>query len=105
MINPNKKKPSGSAKQQRACPIQGSKEFTIIYHLLLGNSLHRFEAEGLGDHCLPSTISTISRKYGLEIPRKLVEVSTRFGGNTKVMRYWFSESDIEIIRKLLGDKL
>ncbi len=56
MSKPNKKKPSGSGKQQRVYPIQGSKEFTIIQHLLLGNSLHRFEAEALGDHCLPSTI-------------------------------------------------
>ena len=93
MIKPDKKKPSGSAKQQRAYPIQGSKEFTIIHHLLLGNSLHRFEAEGLGDPCLPSTISIIARKYGLEIPRKMVQVSTRFNSTTSVMRYWFSEED------------
>jgi len=93
MIKPNKKKPSGSGKQQRAYPIQGSKEFTIIQHLLLGNSLHRFEAEALGDHCLPSTISIIVRKYDLNIPRKMVQVSTRFNSITSVMRYWFSEED------------
>lgn len=93
MSKPNKKKPSGSGKQQRVYPIQGSKEFTIIQHLLLGNSLHRFEAEALGDHCLHSTISIIARKYGLEIPRKMVKVSTRFNSTTSVMRYWFSEED------------
>jgi len=103
MSKPNNKKPSGSGKQQKAYLRTGSKEFTIIQHLLLGDSLHRFEAEALGDHCLPSTISTISRKYGLEIPRKLVEVSTRFSSDTTVMRYWFSESDIAKMRKLLGE--
>ena len=100
MINPNKKKPSGSGKQQRGYLIQGSKEFTIIQHLLLGNSLHRFEAEGLGDHCLPSTISIIARKYSLEIPRKIVQVSTRFNSATSVMRYWFSEEDKAKINSL-----
>lgn len=105
MSKPNNKKPSGSGKQQKAYLRTGPKEFTIIQHLLLGDSLHRFEAEALGDHCLPSTISTISRKYGLEIPRKLVEVSTRFSSNTTVMRYWFSESDIAKMRKLLGEEL
>jgi len=93
MSKPNNKKPSGSGKQQKAYLRTGSKEFTIIQHLLLGNSLHRFEAEALGDHCLHSTISIIARKYGLGIPRKLVKVSTRFNSTTSVMRYWFSEED------------
>ncbi len=93
MLKPNNKKPSGSGKQQKVHLRTGSKEFTIIQYLLLGNSLHRFEAETLGDHCLPSTISIIARKYGLEIPRKMVQVSTRFNSTTSVMRYWFSEED------------
>jgi len=93
MLKPNNKKPSGSGKQQKAHLRTGSKEFTIIQYLLLGNSLHRFESETLGDHCLPSTISIIARKYGLEIPRKMVQVSTRFNSTTSVMRYWFSEED------------
>ena len=93
MSKPNNKKPSGSPKSQKVYLRTGSKEFTIIQYLLLGNSLHRFEAETLGDHCLPSTISIIARKYGLEIPRKMVQVSTRFNSTTSVMRYWFSEED------------
>ena len=93
MSKPNNKKPSGSPKSQKVYLRTGSKEFTIIQYLLLGNSLHRFEAETLGDHCLPSTISIIARKYGLEIPRKMVQVSTRFNSTASVMRYWFSEED------------
>lgn len=89
----HKKNPSDSEKLKRGYPRTGSKEFTIIQHFLLGNSLHRFEAEGLGDHCLNSTISIIARKYGLEIPRKWVKASTRFDGLTQVKRYWFSEED------------
>jgi hypothetical protein len=93
MPKPNNKKPSGSGKQQRAYPIQGSKEFTIIEYLHSGRSLHRFQAETLGDHCLPTTISTISRKYALEIPRETIQIRNRFGTLTHVMRYWFSEED------------
>jgi len=44
-------------------------------------------------------------KLGLEIPRKWEAVSNRFGGKTRVKRYWFSESNIAKIRELLGDKL
>ena len=93
MLKPNNKKPSGSGKQQKVHLRTGSKEFTIIQHLLLGNSLHRFEAEALGDHCLHSTISIIARKYNLVIPRKWVKVSTRFNSTTQVKSYWFSTED------------
>jgi hypothetical protein len=93
MSKPNNKKPSGSPKSQKVYLRTGSKEFTIIQHLLLGNSLHRFEAEALGDHCLHSTISIIARKYNLVIPRKWVKVSTRFNSTTQVKSYWFSTED------------
>jgi len=93
MSKPNNKKPSGSPKSQKVYLRTGSKEFTIIQHLLLGNSLHRFEAEALGDHCLHSTISIIARKYNLVILRKWVKVSTRFNSTTQVKSYWFSTED------------
>jgi hypothetical protein len=93
MSKPNNKKPSGSPKSQKVYLRTGSKEFTIIQHLLLGNSLHRFEAEALGDHCLHSTISIIARKYNLVIPRKWVKVSTRFNITTQVKSYWLSTED------------
>jgi len=93
MTNPNNKKPSGSPKTQRDYPKQGSKEFNIIQYLLSGKSLHRFKAETIGDHCLPSTISSISSKYNLEIPRKMIQVHNRFGSTTNVMCYWVSEND------------
>jgi len=97
------KKPSGSGKSQRAYPIQGTKEFTIIQHLLKGASLNRFEAEHLGDHCLHTTVSVIARKYELDIPRKLEKVPNRFGGLTSVMRYWFSEEDRQTMCLIAND--
>jgi hypothetical protein len=50
-------------------------------------------------------VSTLVNTLGLEISRKWETVPNRFGGTTRVKRYWFSESDIAAIRKLLGDKL
>ena len=105
MLKHNKKKPSGSGKSQRVNQKIGTKKFNIIQHFLEGLSLNRFEAEALGDHCLHSTVSTLVNNLGLEIPRKWEAVPNRFGGTTRVKRYWFSESDIAAIRKLLGDKL
>jgi hypothetical protein len=93
MSKPNKKNPLVTLASQGGRLIQGSKEFTIIEYLHSGRSLHRFQAETLGDHCLPTTISTISRKYALEIQRELIQIRNRFGTLTHVMRYWFSEED------------
>ena len=106
MSKQNKKKPSDSSgKSQRAHQKIGTKKFNIIQHFLKGLSLNRFEAEVLGDHCLHSTVSTLVNNLGLEISRKWEAVPNRFGGTTRVKSYWFSESDIAAIRKLLGDKL
>ena len=103
MTNSNKKKPSGSGKQQRVNQKIGTKKFNIIQHFLKGFSLNRFEAEELGDHCLHSTVSTLVNKLGFEISRKWEAAPNRFDGTTRVKRYWFSESDIQKI-KLLKEK-
>jgi len=106
MSKQNKKKPSDSSgKSQRVNQKIGTKKFNIIQHFLEGLSLNRFEAEALGDHCLHSTVSDLVHKLGLEIPREWEEVPNRFGSTTRVKRYWFSESDIAIINKLLGEEL
>lgn len=101
MVNQNKKKPSGSAKQQSAYQIIGAKKFNIIQHLLKGFSLNRFEAEKLGDHCLHSTISSLSKDLEIEILREWEKVPNRFGGTTKVKRYWLSEADIIKVQSLI----
>lgn len=60
---------------------------TILNFLLNGYSFNRFEVEHLGDHCLHSTISTLANKYGLTFIRTSEQVSNRFGGETRVVRY------------------
>jgi hypothetical protein len=97
----NKKNPSGSGKQQRGYQKSGTKNHTIL-GILRDTPLHRFKAEEEGDHCLPSTISLLSRQHGLEFPRQWVKVPNRFGGETAVMEYSTSESDKEIIDEILG---
>jgi hypothetical protein len=104
MPQPNNKKTPGSPKSQGWSYLkEGTKYSNIIDVFMTGNSLNRFEAEELGDHCLNSIISTLSSQLDLEIPRKMEKVPNRFGGTTHVMRYWFSESDIQKI-KLLKEK-
>lgn len=60
-----------------------------IFDALQRRSLNRFEAEKLGDHCLNSTISEL-RKDGHTIIGEWEYVPNRFGGTTKVKRYFLT---------------
>ena len=100
-MSSNTKKPPQSARTQGANNKSVSKNNTILNALVEG-SLTRFDAEQLGDHCLPSTISGLSNQHGLEFPRRLVKVPTRFGVETSVMEYTTSEDDKTYINKYLG---
>lgn len=59
----------------------------ILAHLLNGASINRFEAERIGDHCLPSTIAVLANHYGLTIERKQERVPNRWGAPCTVTRY------------------
>jgi hypothetical protein len=68
----------------------GSKSSSKTESILLAlttRSLNRFEAERLGDHCLNSTISTLTNFHGLNFERVKEKVPNRFGGQTTVVRY------------------
>ena len=94
------KKPLVSDRTQGANIKAVTKNDTIM-NALAEVSLTRFDAEQLGDHCLPSTISGLSKQHGLELPRRWVKVPNRFGGETSVMRYWLSVDDSELVDSLL----
>jgi len=64
-----------------------SKIARILAHLLTGASVNRFEAERIGDHCLPSTIAVLANHYGLTIERKQERVPNRWGAPCTVTRY------------------
>jgi hypothetical protein len=63
---------------------------TTLSHLLRGPR-HRFQAEKWGDHALHSTVSTLSRNFGIVINREWRKVPTRFGKGCRVCAYWVNE--------------
>ncbi|MCG8523260.1 MAG: hypothetical protein MI744_13745 [Pseudomonadales bacterium] len=83
-----------------------TKNARILRVLLDGGSLNRFDAEPIGDHCLNSTISTLSNDYGLAFARLWERVPTRWGSETSVVRYSLPESELEkaqmVMRRLTG---
>ena len=100
MIVKNKKPPL-SARTKEANIKTVSKNNNILNALVEG-SLTRFDAEQLGDHCLPSTISALSNQHDLEFPRRWIKVPNRFGGETLCKEYTTSDEDKTYINKCLG---
>ena len=99
-MSSNTKKPPLSARTKEANIKTVSKNNTIMV-ALAERSLTRFDAERLGDHCLPSTISGLSTQHGLEFPRRWVKVPNRFGGETLCKEYTTSDDDKLKINKFL----
>ena len=66
-----------------------TKIFSMLKQFSAGKHLHRFQAERLGDHCLHSTVSSISSLYGLVFEKQWVEVPTNYNVLVKVKSYWF----------------
>jgi len=100
-LDNDNKKPPVSARTKEVKKGALSKNNTIMSELV-ERPLTRFDAEPLGDHCLPSTISGLSSQHGLEFPRRLVKVPNRFGGETSVMEYRTSDDDKTKIREIQG---
>ena len=98
------KKPLVSGRTQGANKKENSvKKNHTIMNELVTRPLNRFQAEEIGDHCLPSTISSLKTLHGLEFPRRWVKVPNRFGGETSVKEYSTSEEDKrKIIDEILG---
>jgi len=102
-LDNDNKKPPVSARTKEAKKGALSKNNTIL-NTLVDTPLTRFDAEGLGDHCLNSTISALSSQHGLEFPRKWVKVPNRFGGETSCKEYSTSDEDKFKISEILGVK-
>ncbi|PMZ89153.1 MULTISPECIES: hypothetical protein [unclassified Pseudomonas] len=79
-----------------------SKIVRILAVLRSGISLNRFEAERIGDHCLPSTISELGRCHGLIIDRHFERVPNRFGDPCLVKRYNLPSSEHDKTDKVLA---
>jgi hypothetical protein len=79
-----------------------SKIARILEHQLAGASVNRFEAEDLGDHCLPSTIAVLANRHGLIFKRQPEKVPNRWGKPCHVTRYSLPASEHEKARKVLA---
>lgn len=74
----------------------------VLAYLITGNSLNRFEAERIGEHCLHTTISRLSNHHGLNFMRQAEAVPNNWGSPCRVVRYWLSESERKRAKVLLS---
>lgn len=75
----------------------------ILSAFIEGQTLNRFEAERIGDHCLHTSVSDFERD-GIHIDRCEEVVDGRFG-KCRVMRYWLAKTADNVRRakeKLVG---
>lgn len=73
----------------------------VLAHLLTGASLNRFEAERMGDHCLPSTVAALANRYGLTFQRRAERVPNGWGDPCDVTRYSLPSSERQRARAVL----
>ena len=64
-----------------------TKQQAVIEATSTKQGLNRFEAQAIGDSCLNSTISHLS-KMGYQFRTERETVPNRFGGQTHCNRYW-----------------
>ena len=99
------KNPSETGKLERGYLKIGNAKYNIVEHLRDGNSLTSREAfMMMGTTCLNTHVSELCLKLGFEIPRKKIEVVTRYGKKVKVTEYRFNNEDCELADYLLEDK-
>ena len=99
------KNPSETGKLEKGYLKIGNAKYNIVEHLRDGNSLTSREAFlMIGTTCLNTHISELCRNCGFVIPRKRIEVDTRFGKKVKVKEYRFSHEDCELADYLLEEK-
>ncbi|MEP1446267.1 MAG: hypothetical protein ABJK37_09185 [Paraglaciecola sp.] len=85
----------------KSTPRQLTKLDSMLLRFANGQKLNRFDAERIGDHCLPSTVSDLQKRNALTFCRKLVKVPNRFGSRTSVMMYWLEGESLLIARKII----
>ena len=105
MSSKDNKNPSETGKLEKGYLKIGNAKYNIVEHLRDGNSLTSREAfMMIGTTCLNTNISELCRNCGFVIPRKRIEVDTRFGKKVKVNEYRFSNEDCELADYLLEEK-
>jgi hypothetical protein len=75
---------------------------SMFYRFAQGKKYHRFSAELVGDHCLPTTISDLQKKHSIYFERKFIKVPNRFGSKTSVKLYWLQDDSLTKARLITG---
>lgn len=92
----------GSQSQVDSSTKPKTKIARVLEHIIFDGSLNTFEAERIGDHSLPSTISSLSNSYGLTIKRTPERVPTKWGAPCDVTRYSLPDCEHQRARNLLA---
>lgn len=75
---------------------------SMLLRFAQGRRYHRFSAEFVADHCLPTTISDLQKRHGLYFDREFIKVPNRFNGETSVKLYWLDGDNLVKARKICG---
>jgi len=78
------------------------KEDSMLIHFAEGKRLHRFSAERLADHCLPTTVSDLQRKHSITLNREWVEVQNRFNRRTRVELYFLERANLANAQEIVS---
>ena len=81
-----------------------NKRRRTLLNLIRRPSLHRFEAERIGEHCLHSTVSAWQAD-GLQIAREFIQVAGWGGEPTTVAKYFLTPEQREAAVDLLARDL
>lgn len=81
----------------------GTKQFRVLDRLVV-RPLHRFDAEQfpVSDHCLPSTISELRKRYRLEFDVTTIELPGYAGKGVRVAQYALTEDSWAKAMALVG---
>ena len=99
---------SKSNTHNRTTRRRGGKFWTkkrrVLLNLIRRPSLHRFQAERIGEHCLHSTVAAW-QAHGLQIAREFIQVEGWGGEPTTVARYYLTPDQREAALDLLAREL
>lgn len=73
---------------------------SMLTRFAQGERYHRFSAEIVGDHTLPSSVSALQKRHGIYFDRCRVKVKNRFGKYTSVCLYWLSGESLSKAQKI-----
>lgn len=95
---------TNSAQSRSAHKLKlGTKQFRVVDRLIVG-PLHRFEAERypVSDHCLPSTISELQKRYKLSFDVEMIRLPGYGGQGARVAQYTLTKNSLGKAMVLVG---